>query len=492
MSLLPVVILGTPAVTAVAVGVLGGRERTRDAVSVVGAVATLVAVGTAWVSVRSGEVLTTATSIELLPGVQLGFRADGFAMVFVLLAAVLWVPAGVYATTYLREHHEGSPTRFLVWYSLCLSATFGIALAADLVTFVLFYELLTVATFPLVVHSGSDAARMAGRRYLAYLLSGGAALVLATALLVQFVGEVSFDSDRVIPADVPRAAVLVIAALCFAGLATKAAVMPLHRWLPAAMAAPTPVSALLHAVAVVKAGVFGFGRVIMFVLGAAALAGAAVTTGLAVLAAVTLVVASVVAMGQDHLKRRLAYSTIAHLSYIVLGFALVDQRAAEGAMLHLVNHGVAKITLFWVVGALLVHAGVERVSELGGIGRIMPWTMGAFAVGALSLVGLPPFGGLWSKLALVQGAFAADQLWAGLVMVLGGVLTAGYLLPVLHRAFFHPPSPQALAVTGDAHLGLRLPALAVAGVVLLLGVADPIGLYQVVSEAAAEMTGSAR
>jgi formate hydrogenlyase subunit 3/multisubunit Na+/H+ antiporter MnhD subunit len=310
--------------------------------------------------------------------------------------------------------------------------------------------------------------------------------------------------------------IVVVTFLLFVvGFGTKAGLMPLHAWLPSAMVAPTPVSALLHAVAVVKAGVFAFGRIIGFVFGADALRGIGIQQVLMVVAATTIVVASIVALRQDHLKRRLAYSTIAHLAYIALGFALLSPTAFEGSLLHIVNHGVLKITLFFVAGALHVHLHLDHVSELDGVGRRMPFTMSAFALASLGLAGLPLMGGFLSKWHLVLGAFEGGSTWAALVMTFAGLLTASYLFPVVHRAFFRPApvdtddhaaDDHAATAAGDggattlvarrprldADRLMVAPLVATAGFGLLLGLGDLFGVYELAELVTGQVFGGAR
>jgi formate hydrogenlyase subunit 3/multisubunit Na+/H+ antiporter MnhD subunit len=448
-SLLPVLILLAPVATALVVVATRRRANVRDAALVVGAVVTFLLVASLVPRVLAGEAPATRL-VELLPGAALTLRMDGMALVFALLAAFLWVLASPYAIGYLRGDDAKNQTRFMAFYALCLSTAFGVAMAADLLTFFIFYELLTVATYPLVTHKGDEKAIAAGRRYLGYLISGGALVLLGTTIVYQQTGELAFRAGGFV-GDAMSGTLVAVAFLLFAvGFGTKAGLMPLHAWLPSAMVAPTPVSALLHAVAVVKAGVFAFGRLIGFVFGPDVLAGVGIHHVLSVAAATTIVVASVIALRQDHLKRRLAYSTIAHLAYIVLGFSLLSQTAFEGSLLHIVNHGALKITLFFAAGALHVHLHLDHVSELDGVGRRMPLTMGAFALASLGLAGLPLMGGFLSKWHLVLGAYEGGSTWAALVMTGAGLLTAGYLFPIVHRAFFRPAPDRAPA---HAHVG---------------------------------------
>lgn len=446
-SWLPLLAVALPMVTAAAIVAARHRPMLRDRSLVAGAIVTFVTLVVMFPAVLDGQV-PTSTLVDVMPGVALSLRADGMGMVFALLAGFLWVLASPYAIGYLRGDDAKNRTRFSAFYALCLSTAFGVAFAGDLFTFFVFYELLTIATYPLVTHKGDAAAIAAGRRYLAYLVPGGAAVLVAFAIVYAQTGEASFVPGGFV-GDAMSSTLALVTFLLFAlGFGTKAGVMPLHAWLPSAMVAPTPVSALLHAVAVVKAGVFAFGRIIGFVYGPEVLAEIGGATILAIFAGATILVASVIALRQDHLKRRLAYSTIAHLAYIVLGFALLSQDSYTGSLLHIVNHGALKITLFFAAGALHVHLHLDHVSELNGVGRRMPFTMGAFALASLGLAGLPPMGGFVSKWYLVLGAYEGQQLWYATIMAGAGLLTAGYLFPVVYRAFFLPASATPHAPGG--------------------------------------------
>jgi multicomponent Na+:H+ antiporter subunit D len=363
---------------------------------------------------------------------------------------------------------------------LSVQSYVAMAFSANLLTFFVFYELLTIATYPLVVHKETPEALEAGRRYLGYLLTGGVAQLLALALIYNATGDVAFQAGGFLGDAMSSAEIALLALLFAIGFGTKSAIIPLHAWLPSAMVAPTPVSALLHAVAVVKAGVFGFARAIGFVIGPAALAEVGAANVLAMLAALTILIASGTALAQDNLKRRLAFSTIAHLSYIVLGLSIASATAWSGAMLHIANHAMLKITLFFCAGAIYATAHLDRVSQLDGIGRQMPVTMGAFAVASIGLAGLPPLGGFWSKWFLALGAVDAGQWPYAVVLLVSGLLTAGYLFPIVFRAFFRPPAADAPR-SGEATAFMAAPLAITAGVSLLLGLGDVLGVGALVT-----------
>lgn len=482
-SLLPLAAVAVPCVTALAIAAVRRAPRVVEGLLSLGAVITFAIVATLYGQVRDGQVPTTSLG-ELVPGFELSLRADGMGMVFAILASVLWVLASFYAVGYLRGDHAKNRTRFYAFYAFCLGTAFAVAFAGDLFTFFIAYELLTISTYPLVTHKGDDAAVAAGRKYVTYLIGGGVLVLAGLLLIVALTGEVTFTPGGFV-GDTLGPVLTSVAFLLFAiGFGTKAGLMPLHAWLPAAMVAPTPVSALLHAVAVVKAGVFAFGRLIGFVFGDDVLTGLGVTTLLQIAAGTTIVVASVLALRQDHLKRRLAYSTIAHLAYIVFGFSLLGAGTFEGSLAHIVNHGVAKITLFFCAGALHVHLHLDHVSELDGVGRKMPFTMGAFALASLGLAGLPPMGGFLSKWYLVLGAYQEGQLLAAAVMTFSGLFTAAYLFPVVFRAFFRPlPQGELAPAPGerrDAARRMVVPLSITATLALLLGLGDLTGIYDLI------------
>jgi multicomponent Na+:H+ antiporter subunit D len=485
---LPIAAVLIPLLASVAIGLVGSRRpNRREACTIVAAVALLATVSALLAPVLDGQEVT-ATLLPLTDTLALALRVDELGLIFALLAALLWVVTAVYAIGYVRGNAEANQTRFFAAFAVCLAAVMGLAFAANLLTFFVFYELLTVATYPLVTHKGSPEALRAGRRYLAYLLTGGVALLLALAAVQSAVGHTDFTPGGFLAGELSDTGVLGVFALFVLGFGSKAAIMPLHAWLPAAMVAPTPVSALLHAVAVVKAGVFGFARAIGYVIGPDELDRLGAATVLAALAALTIVVASALALAQDELKRRLAFSTIAHLSYIVLGLSVLSTTGWTGGLLHITNHAALKITLFFCAGALYVHARLDRVSELDGIGRRMPVTMGAFALASMGLAGLPPMGGFVSKWYLVLGGADAGQAVFAGVMLVSGVLTAGYLFPIVIRAFLRPAPAGSPA--GEASPLMVAPLAVTAATGLALGLGDVLRVFELASASAAAVLGA--
>ena len=377
--------------------------------------------------------------LALLPDLALVLLADTLSLLFLTLSSTLWLVTTIYAIGYLEDSPHRS--RFFGFFSLCVTATSGIALAGNLITFLLFYELLTLAAYPLIMHRGTEAARRAGQSYLTYTLFGGAMLLLGTVWLYTLTGTLEFTPMGFLDGvgQEHRPALIVIFALLITGLGVKAALVPVHGWLPQAMVAPAPVSALLHAVAVVKAGAFGIVRVVYDVFGAEFAAELGVLSPLAWLAAITIIYGSLRALFQDDLKRRLAFSTVSQVSYIVLGVAIAGPVATIGGVVHVMHQGFMKITLFFCAGNLAETLGIHKVSEMNGVARRMPWTMVAFTVGAFGMIGAPPVAGFISKWYLGLGAMEAGQGWVLFVLAGSSLLNAAYFLPILHAAWFREP-----------------------------------------------------
>lgn len=392
---------------------------------------------------------------ELMPGLTLSLRPEPLGLLFALLASGLWVVNSLYSVAYVRANEETHQTRFFVFFAISICATLGIAWSGNFLTLFLFYELLTLATWPLVTHHGDEAAQRSGRIYLGVLMGTSICLLLPALVAIwALTGTTDFAMGGILEGRVSNTTALVLLVLCMLGIG-KAALMPFHGWLPNAMVAPTPVSALLHAVAVVKAGVFSVVKLIVYIFGTGFLASAGVTGWLTVLAGLTIIIASLVALNADNLKRRLAYSTISQLSYVTLSASLLSALSVTGAVLHIAAHAVGKITLFFAAGAIYTAAHKTRVSELRGIGRRMPWTMTAFAVGALSMIGLPPTAGFLSKWYMLSGAMATEQVFAVVVIILSTLLNAAYFLPILYQAFFVAEDPDTTA-HGEAPTGMLI------------------------------------
>jgi NADH-quinone oxidoreductase subunit L/multicomponent Na+:H+ antiporter subunit D len=411
----------------------------REAVTILAAAATLAVVASMVPGVLAGDVYVTDLGM-LATGISVTLQVDPLGLLFGLLASLLWLVTSFYSIGYMRGLAEHAQTRYFAAFAASVSAAVGVAFAANLLTLFLFYELLTVATYPLVTHDESDEARAAGRKYLAYTFGGGVAVLGGTVLVFVLTGTTAFTPggiEGLATADpvLARAAFALLAG----GFGVKAALMPLHSWLPDAMVAPTPVSGLLHAVAVVKSGVFGIARLVLDVFGPETVADLGVGVILAAVAAFTLVTASIIALRQDNLKRRLAYSTVSQLSYIVLGLGLLNGTALVGALLHIPAHAFMKLTLFFCAGIIHVETHTDDISDMAGIGRRMPLTMVAFAVAAAGMAGIPLVAGFVSKWYLVIGAVQLDQTVFALALLASGVLNIAYFWPVVYQAFFESP-----------------------------------------------------
>ncbi len=409
------------------------------------------------------------TILEVSPGIGLTLKADPFGVFFALIASGLWIFTSFYSIGYVRGNGEVKQTRYFASFAVCLSATMGIAFSANLLSFIIFYEMLTIATYPLVIHKENREAIAAGRKYLVYTLTAGLMLIAAAGVTYSLTGTLDFKAGGLFGGIVLEQNTAVLLFLLFVGgVGVKAGIMPLHSWLPAAMAAPTPVSALLHAVAVVKSGVFGVLRVVGFVFGPAMMKTFGLDDILLVLAGITILVSSLMALRQDNLKKRLAYSTVGHLSYIVLGAALLSPAGFTGGIFHIATHATMKITLFFCAGAIYVNLHRTNISELDGIGKVMPWTMVAFTIGAMGLAGVPPINGAVSKWFLGVGALQADVGIALFILILSGLLNAGYFFPIVHRAFFRKGT--GLSEHGEASPLMVVPIVITALLSVLFGI----------------------
>jgi multicomponent Na+:H+ antiporter subunit D len=437
-GLLPLLVLSASLAPALVIFFLEEtQQKIRVVINMAGALAKLGLVAVMLEGVARGALYEFR--LPLLPGLDLLLRIDALALLFLTLSAFLWLLTTVYAISYLGDGPHLS--RFFGFFSLCVAATTGIALSGTLITFFIFYEMLTLATWPLVVHRGDPDSIAAGRRYLVYTLSGSAALLLGMVWLESQTGPIEFMVRAPVP-ELDRATLQIIFCLLIGGLGVKAALVPLHGWLPAAMVAPAPVSALLHAVAVVKAGAFGIVRIIYDVYGTALVSELRLGVPLAALASVTILYGSLRAIQQSDIKRRLAFSTVSQVSYIVLGASIFGPAATIGGLVHLVHQGLMKITLFFCAGAFAERLHVHRVEEMHGVGRAMPWTAAAFSIGALGMIGVPPIAGFVSKWYLGVGGVQAGEPWVILVLVGSSLLNATYFLPLVYRLWFSPPTKE--------------------------------------------------
>lgn len=428
-------LIATPLVGALLVSLTGRWPNLRETVTLVTA-ATLFGLATQLIDPvihGSGAALALA---EPIPGLEIAFEVEPLGLIFALLASLLWFVTSVYAIGYMRGANEARHTSFFAFFAISIAGAMGVAMAGNLLTLFIFYELLTLSTWPLVTHKRNAAARAGGRTYLGVLLTTSIGFLLPAIIWTWTVaGTTDFTPGGILPDDFGPATAAILLTLFVLGIG-KAAVMPMHRWLPAAMVAPTPVSALLHAVAVVKAGVFTITKVVIYIFGLDYLSAVPLEKYLVYLAGFTVVAASIVALKQVELKRMLAYSTISQLSYIVMAALVLAPFAEIGAGVHIVAHAFGKITLFFCAGAIYVAANKTRVDQLRGIGRRMPWTMTAFAIGSLSMIGVPPTAGFVSKWYIIAGAFQVDNFFVLAVLTASTALNAAYFLPIVFRAFF--------------------------------------------------------
>ncbi|MCC6009146.1 MAG: monovalent cation/H+ antiporter subunit D family protein [Rhodobacteraceae bacterium] len=463
-AFLPVAVLLSSLIPAVVTFFLDQEaHRLRNALTLGGAVLKLALIVAMLVAVAGGAAYEARLS--LAPGLYILLRLDAVALLFLSLSAVLWLLTTVYAIAYFGTKAELS--RFFGFFSLCVAATTGLAMSGTLISFLIFFELLTLSTWPLVAHKQDRPSLSAARSYLFYALPASAALLIAVIWLEAATGPVVFI-EAVDFGALSENSQRAIFALFMLGVGVKAALVPLHGWLPAAMAAPAPVSALLHAVAVVKAGAFGVIRVIYDVFGPERVAALGVGVPLAALASVTILWGSLRALQQDEIKKRLAFSTVSQVSYIVLAAALASPAALVGGLAHLVHQGLMKITLFFCAGIYDERAGVKRIDGLDGLGRRMPWTSTAFSVGALGMIGLPPLAGFISKLYLGLGGLEAGAPWVLAVLAGSTLLNAAYFLPLLYRLWIVPARDGA---AGDERApGLLAPAVVTALASVAVGV----------------------
>jgi multicomponent Na+:H+ antiporter subunit D len=440
--------------------------------------------------VLKGNVLEF-TIITLTQGVSFQFRVDQFGLFFGVLASALWIATSVYSIGYVRGLNEHAQTRYFFNFAICLSATMGIAFAGNLLTLFMFYEILTVSTYPLVIHKETEDAIMGGRKYLAYTLIAGVVILFAIIYIYTLTGTLDFRPGGFLAGHGSPGALIFLFSALILGFGVKAALMPMHEWLPTAMVAPTPVSALLHAVAVVKAGVFGCLRIILYVFGPEVLHDLNLWLVLAYFASFTVIVSGMYALAQDNLKRRLAFSTINNLAIIVMGAALLTPSAITGSIFHMGSHGFMKITLFFVAGAIYVKTHKENISELDGIGRQMPLTMGAFAIGAMGVAGTPPICGFISKWYLAMGSLEAHKVYFLIVLLISALMDVAYFFPIIYNSFFKSPKEPVNPNFDEAPLRMVVPLVITAITSLILGVFPNafFNFFNIASMAAAKILG---
>lgn len=424
-------------------------------------------------ALKAGQTLVYPL-FHLLPGLSITLRADGFSMIFAMVASSLWMIAVFYSMGYMRAHDEPCQTRFNACFALAIFGAVGVAFSDNLLTLYLFYEIVSVCTYPLVAHHQDEESYEGARKYIIYLTTT-AKLFLLPALILIYVlaGTLDFPHNiatGILPAGSTGWVVTMLYIFCIFGFA-KNGVMPFHHWLPGAMVAPTPVSALLHAVAVVKVGVFCTTRTMLYVFGVNAMDRLNLGIPTAYFVGFTILVASMIALSKDNLKARLAYSTVSQLSYIILGVALLTPHAIEGGLIHIVNHAFSKITLFFCAGAIYIASHKKYISEMSGLGRTMPFTFGAFAVASLSMIGAPPVAGFVSKWYLLVGSMEAHQVGILVILIASTVLNVGYFAPVTYKAFFGKrPAGEVEAGIKEAPLSMLIPLLIAVTVSVIIGI----------------------
>lgn len=466
-----------PMLAVVGIVAMGHKPDLREGVTISTSLVLLYFVIQLYQGLKQGESISVQWW-EILPGLQVSFDIEPLGMIFALIASFLWIITTIYAIGYMRSHEEENQTRFYACFAIAIGSVMGIAFAANLFTLFIFYEVLTLSTYPLVTHAGTKEAKQGGRIYLGILLSTSIVFFLFAIVSTWFVaGTLDFTPGGVFDSSVNLTVAGAILVLFIFGIG-KAAIMPFHRWLPAAMVAPTPVSALLHAVAVVKAGVFTVLKVCVLIFGVDLLAILPTTQFLLYLAGASVLLASLVAMRQDNLKARLAYSTVSQLGYVTIGALLATSSGVIGSSMHIGMHAFGKITLFFCAGAILVAAHKSKISEMRGIGLQMPITMAAFLIASLSIIGVPPTGGTWSKWFLLMGSMETEQWIIMSILMLSSLLNIAYLLPIPLRAFF-PGKETAFAGVGVKEAPLAsLIAICITTVGCLILFVYPQPLYE--------------
>jgi len=445
-----------PSIVSVLIIISGKRPNLRESWTLLGSAALFLAVlSMTPVVLERGPI--QFFWFDLFPDIKFAFKVDALGLIFAITSSSLWILVSIYSIGYMRSQKEHAQTRFYFSFAVALVGAVGVALAANLVTMFIFYEILTISTYPLVAHEESPEALTAGHKYLAYLLTGGVFFLIGILMTYFLVGTTDFSNQGILkPAlNASSAITLQIIFFCFLLGFAKAAWMPVHSWLPSAMVAPTPVSALLHAVAVVKAGVFGIIRVVCHIYGIELMDTLGLGLALAVVAAITIIVANFLAIGQNNLKRMLAYSTINQLSFILLGVALLSPMALTGALLHIPFHGFMKITLFLCAGAIAAITGKKAISDLAGMGRLLPVTLSAFMIGAFGMCGAPPLAGFISKWHIGLGAVESGARFFLLIILVGSLLDVVYFFPVIRTAFFDKrPKDEKLTNEGEEKIDI--------------------------------------
>lgn len=451
----------------------GDNENVREGISSVASIILLLVVASMVPAVLGGKTLYLQL-FTILPGVTVTLRADAMSMIFALVASSLWTIAVYYSMGYMRGLNEHAQTRFNACFALAIFGAIGVAFSDNLFTMYLFYEVVSICTYPLVAHHQDEEGYHGARKYIIYLTTTAKAFLLPAMILIYVLtGTLDFAPDittGIFPHGVNKALVIMLYIFCIFGFA-KNGVMPFHHWLPGAMVAPTPVSALLHAVAVVKVGVFCTTRTMLYVFGTNTMQTLNLGIPTAYFVGFTVIAASIIALSKDNLKSRLAYSTVSQLSYIIMGVALLTVPGIQGGLIHIVNHAFSKITLFFCAGAIYVATHKKYISEMEGLGKTMPFTFAAFGIASLSMIGAPPVAGFITKWSLLVGSVEAHQLGILLILIASTLLNAAYFAPVTYRAFFGK-RPEGEPYTGikEAPLSMLIPILIACTISVIIGI----------------------
>jgi len=451
----------------------GDNENIREGISSVSSILLLLVVGSMIPAVLDGDTLVF-DMFTILPGVSVTLRADSMSMIFAMVASSLWTIAVFYSMGYMRGLNEHAQTRFNACFALSIFGAIGVAFSDNLFTMYLFYEIVSICTYPLVAHHQDEEGYNGARKYIIYLTTTAKAFLLPAMILIYVLtGTLDFASnihDGVFSSGVNDVLVIMLYIFCILGFA-KNGVMPFHHWLPGAMVAPTPVSALLHAVAVVKVGVFCTTRVMLYTFGTDTMHALNLGIPTAYFVGFTVLVASIIALSKDNLKARLAYSTVSQLSYIILGVALLTDPGIQGGLIHIVNHAFSKITLFFCAGAIYVATHKKFISEMDGLGKTMPFTFGAFGIASLSMIGAPPVAGFITKWNLLIGSVEAHQLGILLILIASTLLNAAYFAPITYKAFFGKrPVGEPFTGIKEAPLSMLIPILIACTISVLIGI----------------------
>jgi multicomponent Na+:H+ antiporter subunit D len=462
-----------PLIGTLGVMIKGDKENIREGISSISSILLLLVVGSMVPAVWHGKTLMFHM-FTILPGVSVTLRADSMSMIFALVASSLWTIAVFYSMGYMRGLKEHAQTRFNACFALAIFGAIGVAFSDNLFTMYLFYEIVSVCTYPLVAHHQDDEGYKGGRKYLVYLTATAKMFLLPAMILIYVLtGTLDFApniSAGIFPQGVNSTLVVMLYIFCIFGFA-KNGIMPFHHWLPGAMVAPTPVSALLHAVAVVKVGVFCTTRVMLFVFGTDTMNVLNLGIPTAYFVGFTVIAASIIALSKDNLKARLAYSTVSQLSYIIMGVALLTVPGIQGGLIHIVNHGFSKITLFFCAGAIYVATHKKNISEMGGLGKSMPFTFGAFAIASLSMIGAPPVAGFITKWNLLVGSVQAHQMGILLILIASTMLNAAYFAPISYKAFFGKrPADEPYTGIKEAPLAMLIPILIACFISVVIGI----------------------